>query len=133
MKIESMVTITGAEYEALRAEVERLKEELDIWESVFPDIAPERVLPDRSLLEAEVERLRAALAQDKPRAAWADLCVKNQMLCEEIERLRAALEAWMDAVMIDATMEGPRYIGVSSTLGRKAWEKTSALTQEPRT
>lgn len=45
---------------SLRAEVERLKEELDIWKSVFPDIAPERVLPDRSKLEAENERLRAA-------------------------------------------------------------------------
>jgi CCR4-NOT transcriptional regulation complex NOT5 subunit len=63
MKIESMVTITGAEYEALRAEVERLREELDTWKSVFPDIAPASVLPDRSLLEAEVERLRAALEE----------------------------------------------------------------------
>jgi|SanBayMetagenome_1026888.scaffolds.fasta_scaffold04503_8 ElaB/YqjD/DUF883 family membrane-anchored ribosome-binding protein len=42
-------------------EIERLREELDTWKSVFPDIAPDRVLPDRSLLEAENERLRAAL------------------------------------------------------------------------
>lgn len=49
------------EITALRAEVERLAEELSIWKSVFPDIAPERVLPNRSKLEAENERLRAAL------------------------------------------------------------------------
>ena len=45
----------------LRAENERLTEELSIRKSVFPDIAPERVLPDRSKLEAENERLREAL------------------------------------------------------------------------
>jgi hypothetical protein len=55
-------------------------------------------------------------------------------LTAENTRLRAALEAWMDAVVIDVTMEGPRYMGVSSTLGRKAWENTLAVfTEEPRT
>lgn len=50
----------------------RVNEELEIWKSVFPDIAPERVLPDRSKLEArlankivklraEIERLRGSL------------------------------------------------------------------------
>jgi hypothetical protein len=36
--------------------------------SVFPDIAPESVLPDRSNLEKEIERLREALydIQDMP-------------------------------------------------------------------
>lgn len=43
----------------LRAENERLREELDIWKSVFPDIAPEQVLPDRSAEQAELARLRA--------------------------------------------------------------------------
>lgn len=52
----------------LAAERDEAREELDIWRSVFPDIAPESVVPNRSLLEsraiaaeAEVERLRAAL------------------------------------------------------------------------
>jgi len=52
----------------LVAERDEAREELDIWRSVFPDIAPESVVPNRSLLEsraiaaeAEVERLRAAL------------------------------------------------------------------------
>lgn len=47
----------------LKAEIERLREELDTWQSVFPDIAPERVLPDRSRLHAEIARLRAALSR----------------------------------------------------------------------
>jgi archaellum component FlaC len=42
-------------------EIERLRDELDTWMSVFPDIAPESVLPDRSNLEKEIERLREAL------------------------------------------------------------------------
>jgi hypothetical protein len=43
-------------------------------------------------LTAEVERLRAALKLDKPRAAWADAVQKNGRLCEEIERLRAVVD-----------------------------------------
>jgi len=49
----------------LEEEIKRLQEELDIWKSVFPDIAPESVQPDRSLLEKEIERLREALAAVK--------------------------------------------------------------------
>ena len=49
----------------------------------------------------------------------------------EIERLRAALEAWNSAVRVDVLMEGPRYMGVSGTAGARAWELTrAALTQE---
>lgn len=42
-------------------QIAALREELSIWKSVFPDIAPESVLPDRSKLEAEIVTLRAAL------------------------------------------------------------------------
>lgn len=45
----------------LAAERDAALEELAIWKSVFPDIAPERVLPDRSKVEAE---LTAALARE---------------------------------------------------------------------
>lgn len=46
---------------ALRPEVERLTGELSIWKSVFPDIAPERILPDRSKLEAEHSKFKEIL------------------------------------------------------------------------
>lgn len=42
-------------------EIERLREENEIWKSVFPDIAPQSVLPYRSLLEKEIELFRCAL------------------------------------------------------------------------
>lgn len=66
----------AAELLTARAEIARLTEELDTWKSVFPDIAPERVQPDRSKLEAGIERLtrerdaaRSTLAQC---AIWFD-------------------------------------------------------------
>jgi hypothetical protein len=43
----------------LRA-LDEAQEELSIWQSVFPDIAPDRVLPDRSKLEAELVAIRDA-------------------------------------------------------------------------
>ena len=49
--------------ETAAQEIERLRDELDTWMSVFPDIAPESVLPDRSNLEKEIERLREALKE----------------------------------------------------------------------
>ncbi len=48
-------------YDALRKRLAEAEEELSIWKSVFPDIAPERVMPDRSLLHAEIGKLREAL------------------------------------------------------------------------
>ena len=39
------------ELEDAQDRIAELEEELSIWKSVFPDIAPERVLPDRAELE----------------------------------------------------------------------------------
>jgi hypothetical protein len=57
-------------------EIERLRDELDTWMSVFPDIAPESVLPDRSNLEKEIERLREALGTIN---AWYPISVSRPM------------------------------------------------------
>lgn len=52
----------------------------------------------------------------------------------ENERLRAALRLWLDASKVDATMEGPVFMGVSmSALGRKAWAETVAALEEDHT
>ena len=40
----------------------------------------------------------------------------------EIERLRAALELYRDAVRIDATMEGPKFMGANSSALKRAWD-----------
>ena len=50
-----------AELEDAQDRIADLEEELSIWKSVFPDVAPERVLPDRSLLEKRLKDLEAAL------------------------------------------------------------------------
>jgi hypothetical protein len=77
INLERMVQERDAEIEKLRAqlalgevgakaladakeEISRLHDELAIWKSVFPDIAPEEVQPDRSSLLEEIERLRSA-------------------------------------------------------------------------
>jgi hypothetical protein len=52
-------------------------------------------------------------------------------LTARVRELEGALQAWDDAVRIDVVMEGPRYMGVSSTLGRIAWEKTRAALTQP--
>lgn len=49
------------EIAALRAERDEAREELSTWQSVFPDIAPDSVLPDRSKLEADLASARALL------------------------------------------------------------------------
>ncbi len=48
-------------YDALRKRLAEAEEEVSIWRSVFPDIAPERVLPDRRLLLDRIAELEAAL------------------------------------------------------------------------
>ena len=45
----------------------------------------------------------------------------------ENERLREALLAWEDAVKIDVTMEGPRFMGIEHIRGKKAWGLTAAI------
>jgi hypothetical protein len=83
MTIESMVTITGAEYEALRAEVERLKEQCETPFMDGYETAKEESRPRLIASEAEVERL--GRDYQTARDAHDGVLLEN-------ERLRAALE-----------------------------------------
>ncbi|MDH5798499.1 MAG: hypothetical protein OEZ19_08030 [Paracoccaceae bacterium] len=76
---------TLARVQELEAKNEELEEELSIWESVFPDLAPENVLPDRSLVEAEVKRLQAEVK--RLRAVFKDIA--KSKLTDELE-----IEEW---------------------------------------
>jgi hypothetical protein len=70
----------------------------------------------------EIQNLRAAVAMELlERENQEDL---NDILADEVTRLRAALELWHLATKINVTMEGPQYMGVSYILGRQAWERT---------
>jgi hypothetical protein len=47
-------------------------------------------------------------------------------LTAENERLRAALDLYRDAVVIDVTMEGPRFMGSNSSALKRAWDADCA-------
>jgi hypothetical protein len=87
MKIESMVTITGAEYEALRAEVERLKEQCETPFMDGYETAKEEYRPRLIASEAEVERL--GRDYQTARDAHDGVLLEN-------ERLQAALRFYAD-------------------------------------
>ncbi len=62
-------------------------------------------------------------------AVSCETCARDNTITRlraEVERLRAALEAWDAAVRIDVLMEGPRYMGIEPSRGRQAWELTRA-------
>lgn len=103
-KAADLITFLRAELERLEADKVRLNE------------AYERAVSDT----AELKALRAT------NKTLTQLLEDDEALRVELERKDAALRAWDDAVRVDVTMEGPRYIGVSSTLGKQAWERTRA-------
>lgn len=72
------------------------------------------------------EPAAASVARALITAAFEFAMAEITRLRAEVERKDAALRAWDDAVRVDVTMEGPFYMGVSSTLGRQAWELTRA-------
>ena len=91
-----------AELAALRAERDELREELSIWKSVFPDIAPESVQPDRSKLEADLASLRALLVRAgeaaqaihmnlAPGNRTFDELIRDAMLADDMARVILAL------------------------------------------
>ena len=77
--------------EALQAKLGTAEQELSIWKSVFPDIAPEHVLPDRSLLEAEIVRLKALLAEASEALTPFALAASHQMILAQASFSRAAV------------------------------------------
>jgi hypothetical protein len=76
-------------YDALRKRLAEAEEELSIWRSVFPDIAPERVLPDRSLQHKDIADLKAALhdvACHIWRGDWHRLRSETRAILDTMER-----------------------------------------------
>ena len=77
---EKAADMLGARIATLEAQLADAREELKIWQSVFPDIAPRDVLPDRSALEADL----------------ATATAENAILAADRDRLRAALEPFVE-------------------------------------
>ena len=73
----------------------------------------DRVGPTITTLKAEVDYLGAEV--NKLLNLLADERTENM-------KLRAALELYRDAVRIDATMEGPKFMGANSSALKRAWD-----------
>jgi hypothetical protein len=106
----------------------------------------EQAADDLERLKAENARLQAGgCARDQSTTQYcaeaARLAAENEQnridleeYRRDVERLRAALDLYREAVRIDATMEGPRFMGANSSALKRAWDADcAALIQEPRT
>jgi hypothetical protein len=66
-------------------------EEIATWHSVFPDIAPDRVLPNRSKLEAELDAAREELK-----------ALKRSQALDELVAISQEAGLYDDPILIDA-------------------------------
>jgi len=86
---------------------------------------------DITRLTAEVERLQAAETDAAIALAALNGGEDLQRVMRENERLRAVLDLYREAVRIDVTMEGPRFMGANSSALKRAWDADcAALAQE---
>ena len=77
----------------------------------------DRVGPTITTLKAEVDYLDGEVK--KLLNLLADARTESM-------KLRAALELYRDAVRIDATMEGPKFMGANSSALKRAWDADRA-------
>lgn len=71
-------------------------------------------------LRAENERLLEDLIEAEKYNGY------HQQACLEIERLRAVLDLYREAVRIDVTMEGPKFMGSNVSALKRAWDADRA-------
>ena len=76
------LAVVQPEIDRLRKERDDLSGELSIWKSVFPDIAPRNVLPDRSNLEYELDRLRAENVELSHREKVRSEAINRALTCQ---------------------------------------------------
>jgi hypothetical protein len=79
-------------------------------------------------LTAEVEKV--GRDYNTVRDAHDDWVREITRLRAENERLRAALELYREAVRIDATMEGPKFMGSNASALKRAWDADRAALEE---
>ena len=118
-KRDPLMTEAADHIIALRAEVERLRGFETANRLNAAQVKAQR---------AEVERLQQdhEHARKSLEAETASLKKYRAHLEAEVERLRAALQAWDDAVVVNLVMEGPRFNGVRWNKAATAWELTRA-------
>jgi hypothetical protein len=78
-----------------KEEISRLHDELAIWKSVFPDIAPEEVQPNRTILLSEIDRLRG----ENTKLLGDRLLGKSRLMQKDLKECRdvidRAAKAWL--------------------------------------
>jgi len=113
--------------DAKQAEIDALKEDLAIWDSVFPDLLPDRLKSDKQLADedvaakidaARIEGIRLGLeAADKAiEALYANDVTDRQMALEDASMAVCALnsetiarEAVLDQLTREAQAQGMGY------------------------
>ena len=93
----------------LRAENEKLNKSRNKWRQKY-----------NKLLERD--KVTVSLLQAVVRAAGE----KYKLLTAENEKLRAALDLYREAVRIDVTMEGPKFMGLNGSALKRAWDADRA-------
>ena len=89
-------------------------ERLRLYAQQFEDQhAPDQITLAMRAGADEIERKKAEIASLLNTLADART---------ESMKLRAALELYRDAVRIDATMEGPKFMGANSSALKRAWD-----------
>ena len=77
-----------------------------------------------TLQDAEIKKLRADIAYADAHAAKVESLLWGT--AKEREKLRAALDLYREAVRIDVTMEGPRFMGLNGSALKRAWDADRA-------
>jgi hypothetical protein len=76
----------------------------------------------------EVEKLRADIAYADKHASKVEGLLWGT--AKENEKLRTALDLYREAVRIDVTMEGPKFMGSSVSALKRAWDADRAAMEE---
>ena len=112
---------------ALRARVAKLEAVIQTQNGVV-------VSGTLKLNEARVRvaKLETALADAcRVRDEWCDAYTKlRDEMRARVAKLEAELEAYRDAVRVDAQMDGPKFGGCNLSQLRRAWEMTRAALSE---
>lgn len=100
-----------ADRETLKKERDQAREELSTWRSVFPDIAPDSLLPDRSKVEARVSALADLLEKSRAVIGFAAIRWRSNVRygsLAETEALRNAdiILAEIEAALASETTKG---------------------------
>lgn len=140
-----------AQITRLRAEVEQNAIDLEEYRRDVERLRSVTVVQETLIRKAETENEKLAEALETAgrlfvasRDALAEVNTENERLAADLdgymtaandymrenEKLRAALELYREAVRIDATMEGPKFMGSNASALKRAWDADRATLEE---